>query len=235
MPLSDDLSRAVAAILAKPFSQRVGRVVPTTHDVGFGEAVKVKATFLYADLKDSSGLVKACQAATVGKVLRVYLDVAARLVKRNGGEIRSFDGDRIMAIYIGPGAANRSVQTALQLKWACENLLQPQLEKRFVAIPKAKWKVQPATGIATGEALMVRGGVRRHSDLVSVGLAPNLAAKLSDIRSPAAHLKIDGPTHYLLTPPLSGERSAIRWTRPSPMAMAGVRHPYYATTSMQAL
>lgn len=235
MTFSQDLSKAVDAILGKAFTQRTGRVIPRTDDVGFDQAVKVKATFLYADLKDSSGLVKACQAPTVGKVLRVYLAVAARIVKRHGGHIRSFDGDRIMAVYIGSGAANRAVTTGLQLKWACENIIQPQLERQYKAIRDAGWKVQPATGIATGDALLVRGGVRQHSDLVAVGLAPNLAAKLSDLRRPAAHLKVDGSTRHLLTAPLSGQRAVVTWTKPPPMAMGGAQHSYYATTTTLAL
>ncbi|MDX5962821.1 hypothetical protein SIM91_05765 [Rhodococcus opacus] len=38
-------------------------------------------------------------------------------------------------------------------------------------------------GIDTGESLIVRGGARNNSDLISVGGAPNIAAKLSDLKN----------------------------------------------------
>jgi class 3 adenylate cyclase len=38
-------------------------------------------------------------------------------------------------------------------------------------------------GIDTGAAMIVRGGVRGSNDLVSIGSAPNIAAKLSEKRS----------------------------------------------------
>jgi len=37
-------------------------------------------------------------------------------------------------------------------------------------------------GIDTGRAMLVRGGVHGDNDIVSVGAAPNVAAKLSDKR-----------------------------------------------------
>ncbi|WP_207549168.1 adenylate/guanylate cyclase domain-containing protein [Mycobacteroides chelonae] len=38
-------------------------------------------------------------------------------------------------------------------------------------------------GIDTGESLIVRGGARNNNDLISVGAAPNIAAKLSDLKN----------------------------------------------------
>jgi uridylate cyclase len=37
-------------------------------------------------------------------------------------------------------------------------------------------------GIDTGEAMLVRGGVHGDNDIISIGKAPNVAAKLSEVR-----------------------------------------------------
>jgi adenylate cyclase len=50
------------------------------------------------------------------------------------------------------------------------------------SIKKAGWLMDHGIGIDTGEALVVRGGIRNNSDLIAIGAAPNVAAKLSSIR-----------------------------------------------------
>lgn len=57
MTFRDDLMTARDAIVKSNFTVRDRSVVPTTADVGYNEAVKLQATYLYADLIDSSGLV----------------------------------------------------------------------------------------------------------------------------------------------------------------------------------
>ncbi len=191
MTFKDDLVKARDEIIGSSFTVRGGQVVPQTGDVGFNEAVKLQATYLYADMANSSGLVGASPKETVGKVLRLYLDLSVRIIRRNGGHIRSFDGDRVMGIFIGDGRADASVKAAMQIKWACTELIQPKLVAKYRSIENSGWVLKTGIGIANGEAFIVRAGVRRTgSDLVSVGAAPNLAAKLSDIRHEPYHIRI---------------------------------------------
>ncbi|WP_138733213.1 adenylate/guanylate cyclase domain-containing protein [Modestobacter excelsi] len=173
MTFKDDLVAAKDDIVKKDFVTRDGTVVPVSTDVGFNEAVKLKATYLYADMANSSGLVAISPKETVGKVLRLYLDLSVRIIRKNGGHIRSFDGDRVMGIFIDDGRFNTAVKAAMQIKWACLNIIQPELNSRYGSIQKSGWLLKPGTGISSGEAFIIRGGVRRTgSDLVSVGLAP---------------------------------------------------------------
>jgi len=117
----DDLIAARDGIVGTSFATRDGTVVPTSTDVGFNEAVRLPSTYLYADMVDSSGLVGASPKETVGKVLRLYLDLSVRIVRRNGGHIRSFDGDRVMGIFIGDNRFDAAVKAAMQVKWACRS------------------------------------------------------------------------------------------------------------------
>ena len=47
----------------------------------------------------------------------------------------------------------------------------------------ASFKIGHGVGIDTGTVLAVRAGVRGDNDLIWIGRAPNLAAKLSDLRT----------------------------------------------------
>jgi class 3 adenylate cyclase len=226
----DDLDKAVAAITGTAFTERDGRIVPETGKVGYDEAVKLDGTWLYCDLLDSSGLVAASGKPTVGKVIRLFLDSTVRIMRQNGGEIRSFDGDRVMAIFVGDGRFDTAVKTAMQVKWACNTLLQPAIEKKYPSLVKADWKVRPASGIASGETLIVRGGVRKlDNDLVSIGVAPNLAAKLSDVRNETnvRHVRIDAATYKGLTDKgrLSDKKTDM-WSTEYSLEMGGKKHAY---------
>ena len=57
MALIDDLKSETNAIVKGAWKRRDGEVVPETEDIGLGnECVDLEATFLYADLADSTEL-----------------------------------------------------------------------------------------------------------------------------------------------------------------------------------
>lgn len=231
MTFKDDLIKARDVITGTAFVTRDGTVVPETKDVGYDQAVKLSATYLYADMVDSSGLVAACPTETVGKILRLYLDLAVRIIRRNNGHIRSFDGDRVMGIFIGDKRYDRSVKSAMQIKWACMELIQPQLRNKYKSILDSGWTLRTGCGVASGQALIVRGGVRRtSSDLVSVGVAPNLAAKLSDIRKDPYSIRVEKATHGALGDDLRLSSGKDMWEGAHQVEMGGKNYSYYRTS-----
>lgn len=232
MTFRDDLIGARDRILGTRFTIRDGRSVPVTDDVGYDDAVKIQATYLYADMVDSSGLNAACPKETVGKVLRLYLDLSVRIIRRHNGHIRSFDGDRVMGIFVGDGRADRAVRAAMQIRWCCDEIIQPKISTSYRSIRTAGWIIKPGCGIASSDALIVRGGVRRSSsDLVSVGVAPNLAAKLSDIRKAPYTTRIGAGTYRMLS-----DRAKISsdgkhmWSGPFACTIGGTEHSYYRSS-----
>lgn len=180
--LSQEIETQVQEIINTSWSIRDGQVIPKTKDVVLKNgAVRVEATYLYADLGDSSGAAQKLKKEVTGKIIRTYLDAASRIIKHFDGAIRSFDGDRVMGVFIGGSKNTNSVKAALGINWAMDEVLKPKLEKRWPTLPNF-YKIHHGVGVATGEALIVRGGVRDNNDLVSIGEAPNVAAKLSDLR-----------------------------------------------------
>lgn len=228
MTFKDDLVAARNRIVASDFAVRNGQVVPETSNVGYDQAVKLSAAYLYADMVDSSGLVAISPRKTVGKVLRLYLDLSVRIIRRNDGHIRSFDGDRVMGVFVGSGRVDGAVKAAMQIKWACINLIQPTIDSKYESVRDAKWKVRTGCGIASGDVLIIRGGVRRSSsDLVSIGLAPNFAAKLSDMRDGDHSIRIGSGTYGDLSDNTKYSKGRNMWEGPYSMTIGGVSRNYY--------
>ena len=184
MGLADDIHAAATSIAGARWNIRDGRVVPTTEDVALANGgVRLDAVYLYADMADSTGLAREFTRETAAKVIRCYLDATCRVIKANSGEIRSFDGDRVMAIFIGESKNSGAADCALKIHHAVEKIVRPVVEARLPSLVNRGYGLSHCVGIASGEALVVRGGVRGTNDLVSIGRAPNVAAKLSEIRS----------------------------------------------------
>jgi adenylate cyclase len=183
----DDVIDGVAGVLSATWDRRDGTKVPTTDTVKLKDgAVNIEAAYLYADLADSSVLAQKEHPTVAGKVIRAYLNAASRIITHEGGEIRSFDGDRVMGVFIGHRARSRAVQAGLGINWALTAVLAPKFKARWGDRAfMSSYMPKHGVGIEYGAAMVVRGGVRDNNDLVSIGAAPNIAAKLSDLRHPS--------------------------------------------------
>lgn len=184
MTVSVDISDGVRRALTSQLIVRNGRKVPEKSDLTFlngGGAVRLDATYAYADLADSSGLAQRVRQEVAANIIRAYVHPAAKTFRSFGGEIRSFDGDRVMAIFVGDQKNGFAVRAALALNWAVDKVINPIMFETWSDI-SGIWRMRHAIGVATGEALLVRGGVFGDSDMLSIGSAPNVAAKLSELR-----------------------------------------------------
>lgn len=178
---------------------RDGQVVPKTEDVVLKNgAVKVDAVFLYADLAGSSQIAEICPWETTAKIIRAYLDISTRLIRAWGGHIRSFDGDRVMGVFMGDMKNTHATNCAREIFYTVENILGPKATKNFKSIRDNGIKIKNCVGVAAGPARAVRGGIRNNNDLVWTGKAPSLAAKLSDVRNYAHCVYISEATYKKL-------------------------------------
>jgi adenylate cyclase len=184
MALSEDITTAVRAIVGAAWDIRHGQVVPNTEDVALANGgVKLDAVYLYADMANSTGLARDFTEETAARVVRAYLDATCRVIRARGGEIRSFDGDRVMAIFVGDSKNSTAAKCGLQIAYVVQKIVRPAVEATLPSIVNKGYQLEHCVGIASGKALIVRGGVRGRNDLVSIGRAPNIAAKLSEVRN----------------------------------------------------
>src|SRR5437016_4133112 len=116
MALKDDLSSDVDRILRQEWNVRDGQVVPKTEDVPLeGGAVKLTATMLYADLADSTDLAMNYDRRIAAKVFKSFLSCSSKIIRSVGGEIRSFDGDRVMGVFVGNNKNTAAAKCALKI------------------------------------------------------------------------------------------------------------------------
>ena len=173
---------AVTRIIDTPFDTRHANVVPTTDTVKLKDGgVYVDAVYLYCDMADSTGMAARFTEEAAARIVRSFLSVVVRILKHHEGEVRSYDGDRVMAIFMGADAPDRAARAALEIKWTVDEVVHPALFDRLEEYDEG-WTLKNRTGIDVGEAFIVRAGVRDNNDLVSIGEAPNIAAKLSDLK-----------------------------------------------------
>ncbi|SSY68810.1 adenylate/guanylate cyclase domain-containing protein [Alcaligenes faecalis] len=182
MALSDELENEVRMIISTTWDRRDGRKIPQTEEVALaGGAVEIDATFLYADLADSSKIAKELDRRIAAKIIKSFLYCASKLIVAHGGKIVSFDGDRVMGVFYGDFKNSSAAKCALRINWAVK-IISEKFEANYESVKNASFKIRHGVGVDTGTVLAVRGGVRGSNDLIWIGRAPNLAAKMSDLR-----------------------------------------------------
>jgi len=180
--MEGELADAVNAIIKEGWDLRDGQVVPETDDITLGNSgVKLDATVLYADLADSTELA-IFDREIAAEVYKAYLVGTSRLIKAAGGEIRSFDGDRVMGVFIGNFKNTSAAKTALRINYFFTQVLQPAFQEFYKSLQTSSFRFAQSVGIDTGDIWVARAGVRNDNDLIWVGGVPNVAAKLSSIR-----------------------------------------------------
>lgn len=223
MALKEDLEKQVQSILKSPWTVRPGRVVPAPEDVGLtNDAVAFdSATVLYADLSGSTRLVDAESREFAAEVYKSYLYAAARIINSEDGTVTAYDGDRIMALFLGGSKNTSAARCAFKINYAVTHIINPALAAQY---PAAGYRVMQVVGIDTSPIMAARTGARGDNDLVWVGRAANHAAKLTEL--PAEHSTwITGETFDALAEDLKlgGNPRRSMWEERSWTAMGGRR------------
>jgi class 3 adenylate cyclase len=165
LALKDDLEAEVKKIFKEVWTERDGTVVPEPKDLKLGnDAVNLNATVLYADMSGSTRMVDSETPKFAAEVYKTYLICAARIIKDEGGAITAYDGDRIMAVYIGDNDKNtRAVRSALRINGAVWDIIKPALKNQYSS---NNYNLKHVIGVDTSKLLVARIGVRNDNDLV---------------------------------------------------------------------
>ncbi|MXV83973.1 adenylate/guanylate cyclase domain-containing protein [Candidatus Poribacteria bacterium] len=179
MSLVKDYAEAVEKIFKDTWTTRDGQKVPESENLGLGnDAVKLDGTVLYADLDESTNLVDNYYPEFAAEIYKAYLSCAAKVIRSEGGEITSYDGDRIMAVYIGESKNTKAARSALKINYTVTEIINPLIKKHY---PSTNYRVKQVVGIDTSDLFVARTGIRGSNDLVWVGRSANYAAKLCSL------------------------------------------------------
>lgn len=180
MGILDDLTSRTQDIFNNRWSYRDGQIVPESKNLALGnEGVKFDGTVLYADLDDSTSLVDTNRSEFCAEVYKAFLLLCTKIIRAEGGEVRSFDGDRVMGVFLGKSKNTSAAKAGLKINYVVSKVLNPAAKSVYKNPPVVKHTV----GIDTSELLAVRSGIRGSNDLVWIGRAANHAAKLNALPS----------------------------------------------------
>ena len=227
MSVADDIESDVDDILSQTWDIRDGEVVPETSDVALaGGGVRLTATMLYSDLADSTELAMNFDKRTAARVFKCFMASTSRVVRAHGGEIRSFDGDRVMAVFLGDSKNTSAAKAALKINYAVRKIIKPKLEEKYKSLAEGGWTISHCTGIDTGEMLVVRGGIRNNNDLIWVGRAPNVAAKLSSVRTSPYYSYVTSDVYKMLNDEAKYSDGKDMWQKTTWSEVAGIETVY---------
>ena len=184
MSLLNEIEIDVKNTIDTPWDLRKGRVVPSTTDIALsGGTIELDATFLYADLADSSKMAKELDRRVAARIMKSFLATTCRLIIKSNGTIQSFDGDRVMGVFVGDLKNTNATTCALKINHVVTQIIKTKYENKYESVRDATFNIRHGVGVDTGTVMGVRAGARGSNDLIWIGRAPNLAAKMSDIRN----------------------------------------------------
>jgi class 3 adenylate cyclase len=212
MGLRTDLNSEVKEVFSAPWDESKAQVVPDPEDLKLSNDARhfERATMFYADLAGSTDLVDSHSWSFAGEIYKTYLLCAAKLVRALGGVITAYDGDRIMAVFIGGQQTSNAAKCALQLNWAVLNIVNPAAQKVY----DNGYSIKQVVGIDTSEIRAARIGVRGGNDLVWIGRAANYAAKLTECSDSYSTWITEDAYGYLLDfSKYGGDPKSNMWTK----------------------
>lgn len=192
MVFSDEVQEVVHDYLDGDYEVRESELIPEVKDVPLGKvAIKVRAATFTIDLRDSTGLLEVHQRQTAGKVHKAFLYTCARAVLQFEGQIRSFRGDGLLAMWPAkPDGCARAVRAAMTLK----GLLSDKLKGDFGAYRELDYGI----GIDVGDLFIIRAGTARdanNNDLVFISPAVNFSVFVAEQASGPQHIEICGEVY----------------------------------------
>lgn len=217
MSLREELISKVEDIFKYQWRKRDGRKVPEPDDLQLtNDAVILDGTVLYADLSGSTKLVDGYRDYFAAEIYKVFLYCAARIIRNEGGIITAYDGDRIMAVYLGNTKNTDAAKAALKINYARLEIINPAIKAQY---PNARYQVKHVVGIDTSQLYVSRTGIKGFNDLVWVGRAANHAAKLTTL-SPEypsritreVFIKLMESSKYSAPPKTELMWESVKWT-----------------------
>lgn len=175
-----EIAANISAAINSVWERRDIGYVPEPEDIKLGANASAgfEGCVLYADIKRSTDLVNEYKDSFTASVYKSFLVAVCDVIMNNQGQITSFDGDRVMAIFSGNSKCTSAVKCALQTRFVVNKIN----DALVVKYPATKYRVDYAVGVDVSELLAIRTGIRKYNDIAWIGSAANIAAKLSEIR-----------------------------------------------------
>lgn len=214
MGLKNEIKEKVKEILDTNLQIEDISYVPELSDnkLTFGNrGLRFEATVLYIDLRDSTKILNNHNKATIAKIHKAYLYTTVKITKSLGGEVRSFNGDSVLAFFQGTTkrSLNNAVKAAMKIRYmiASEESGINDMLKKYSA-------VDFGIGIDDGKILSVKvgvGGDTNTKDLIWIGNAVNKSVVISDQCKANEYIGISSWVYSLLEDELKYHTTENAW------------------------
>ncbi len=183
MGLKNDITQKVKEILDNNFITEEVNYVPEISDtkLTFGnKGLQFEATVLYIDLRESTKILNKHNKATIAKIHKAYLFTTVKIATSLGGEVRSFNGDSVLAFFQGTTkeTLSNAVKAAMQIRYMIANS-----ESGINTLLSKYSAVDFGIGLDDGKILCVKvgvGGDTNTKDLIWIGNPVNKSVVISD-------------------------------------------------------
>ena len=234
MSLLTDLEAKVAGYMAGDYKVTKKQTVPNPEDIPLGnEAAELEATVLFLDVRQSSDITNTFRRQTAAKMMKAYFDGAVRVINANDGYVRSFNGDGMLAIFVGDLQSNHAVKAAMQVKWFVNDVLEPKFRKYFEGNAGALGNAldfSVGVGLDQGTIFAVRVGIKGTNDVAWVGRCTNTAAKLSATTSSPRNIAVTRAVYSRLNDDRKLSSGAQMWSDETFHDFGGITRAIRTTT-----
>lgn len=182
MALSDELAHRVQETFSEQFEISHGWSIPSTTDITFdNQGKQIKLVSLFVDIRKSTSIVNAIGLENAARMYKAYVWGITKIVKERGGQILSFNGDGVVAGFVGPNTAeNGAALSALNLNWYLYFYVKPQVDH---LLGGSGLTFDYGIGIDSGQVLVVKVGQKGEDnhDLVWSGNPVNYSVKVNSL------------------------------------------------------
>lgn len=180
MGLKDDIHDKIDEIMKTSYETTNGNKIPDRNSLTFGNtAKKIWVRAMFIDLRNSRELLSENTTLISAKIHKSFLYLVTKCIRNRNGEVRSFNGDGILAFFYGDGSdvAKNAVKAAMNIKSIIHHKLNPILEN------KIEKKLDYGIGIAQGPIFVVKSGIggdENTQDLIWIGKPTYLAVEFGN-------------------------------------------------------
>lgn len=184
MKKEQEILDVVQNILDSAWDSHSCNVVPDATKITLDNAAgEFEGAVLYADMAGSSELVSQYNKLFAARIYKAFLFSICEVIRNNDGVITSFDGDRVMAVFIGDCKCSDAAKTALQIR----AIISRVNEKLAAKQSNNSYKIDYAVGVDVSNLFVIKTGIWGSNYLAWIGDAANIAAKMSEIRGRSCH------------------------------------------------